>query len=470
MLCLSTKMEKLKIEEIIKACEGKLIDGKKQDIINNIEIDSRKIKDGDCFIAIKGQRLDGHDYCVDAIKNGAKALIVSKLFSTSQTLANIILVQDTTKALGDIAAYYRRKFSPQVIAITGSNGKSTTKEMISHLLQNRYNIVKVPNSYNNNIGVPLTVLKIDKKTEVLILEMEMNEYGGIKRLCDISLPDIGVLTNIGDSHLLYLTNRQGVQKEKAELLESIASRGIAVLNKDDPLVMEIGEIFQFRKKITYGINNTADIYATDIKDFGENGCEFLLSNKYKIRLNFPGRYNIYNALAAISVAQIFNISWEKIIDDLKSFKLLDMRMQKIDINGIEIFNDAYNANPQSMIAALQTFANFSAKGKKIVVLGDMLELGEKSVELHKKVGETFPNGIDIIITFGQYAHYIAEQAKLNNKVKDTFLLDSISDIVNKLVDITCKSDKILIKGSRALKMEEIIYNLQKYYACKIKTN
>lgn len=470
MLCLFIKMEKLKIEEIIKACQGKLIHGKKQDIINNIEIDSRRIKNGDCFIAIVGQRLDGHDYCVDAIKNGAKALVISKLFSTSQTLPNIILVKDTIKALGDIAAYYRRKFSPQVIAITGSNGKTTTKEMISHLLQYSYNIIKVPNSYNNNIGVPLTVLNIDKKTEVLILEMEMNQYGGIKRLCDISLPDIGVLTNIGDSHLLYLTNRQGVQKEKAELLESIESKGIAVLNKDDPLVMELGEIFQFRKKITYSINNIADIYATDIKDFGENGCEFLLFNKYKIRLNFPGQYNIYNALAAISVAHIFNISWEKIIDDLKSFKLIDMRMQKIDINGIEIFNDAYNANPQSMIAALETFANFSTKGKKIVILGDMLELGDKSVELHKKVGESFPTGIDIIITFGQYAHYIAEHAKLNNKVKDTFLLNTFSDIVNKLVDIIGKNDKILLKGSRALKMEEIIYNLQRYYASKNKTN
>lgn len=463
-------MELITIAEILDATKGELIKGNHDHIISNIVIDSRKVKMNDCFIAIKGKYLNGHNFAYQAIENGATTIIAHQLFEVLSTVDNLIKVKDTTKALGDIAYYYRRKFTPQVLAITGSNGKTTTKEMISHILEENFEVVKAPNSFNNDIGVPLTILTMNRNTQVLILEMEMNEIGGIRRLCDIALPNIGIVTNIGDTHLEFLRDRDGVAREKSELLEAIADFGTAVLNYDDKIVMAIGELYNYQKMITYGFNNQADIYASNIENLNEAGTQFSLCDNYSVKLNIPGIYNIYNALAAVSVARIFDLDFSKIIQALKRFKLSTMRMEKIEFNGIEIINDAYNANPQSMIASLQTFAHFSSKGRKVVILGDMLELGKKSKEMHCYIGKNIPNNIDVLITVGKQARYIARQAKNNQQIGIVVSYPDAEQSANKLVDIIKIKDKILIKGSRDVKMELIVNKLREYYDRKTKTS
>jgi UDP-N-acetylmuramoyl-tripeptide--D-alanyl-D-alanine ligase len=463
-------MEFLTIGEIIDAAKGELIHGNREHLVSNITIDSRIVKKGDCFIAIVGKALNGHNYGYEAIEKGATTVIGHQLFEVLSPANNLIKVKNTTRALGDIALYYRRKFTPRVVAITGSNGKTTSKEMIAHILQNKLKLVKAPNSYNNDIGVPVTVLKINNRTKALILEMEMNELGGIRRLCDIALPHIGVLTNIGDTHLEFLKDRAGVAQEKSELLESIALFGSAVLNADDELVMQIGNKYKYKEKITYGFNNHADIIASDIKNLNEQGIEFKLCGKYHVRLKIPGIYNIYNALAAVSVARIFDIDFDEIVGVLKSFKLTSMRMEKLNISGIEIINDAYNANPQSMLASLQTFAQFPSQGRKVLILGDMLELGKKSKELHKEVGAGLPDEINVLITVGKQAKFIAKQAKYTKKIEQIMSFTDSEDAAKKLVDFIQINDKILIKGSRAMQMEKIINKLKEYYDRKTKTS
>lgn len=463
-------MEILTINEILTATQGNLIIGSPNYPIRNISIDSRNIKKDDLFIAIRGKTLDGHNFIREAVDKGATTIIVENI-KKDNLAVNQILVNNSTKSLGDIAQYYRKKYSPTVVAITGSNGKTTTKEMIAEILQKKLKIVKSPYSFNNDIGVPLTVLQLTKDTQVMIIEMEMNELGGTRRLCEIAQPNIGVITNIGDTHLEFMHTREGVAQEKAELLEAIAPNGIAILNADDPMVMNIGEKYQFKTKLTYGIKNKADFMANKIIYKNEQGCEFLLNNKYEIKLSIPGVYNIYNALAVICVAQVMNIGISDIAQSLRDFQLASMRMERININGLEIINDAYNANPQSMMASLETFMTFPSSGRRVVILGDMLELGEQSPEFHRNLGRNLPVGIDILVTVGEQAKYIAQGVKEKGKKVDMILtFDNPNEAGNKLVDIIKINDKILIKGSRAVKMEEIINKFKEYYGNKDKTS
>ncbi len=459
-------MEPLKISDIVKATKGKLIQGQKKLQVLNISIDSRTLKVGDMFIAIKGKLTNGHTYVPEVLQKGASSIIVEDErveFEQWKTIS-IIKVENTTRALGDIARYYRSKFSPKVIAITGSNGKTTTKEMIDQILKTKHNTVTAPASYNNDIGVPLTILQINNETGILVLEMEMNELGGIRRLCDIAQPDIGVITNIGDTHLEFLYTRDNVAQEKSELLEAIHNKGTAILNADDSAIIEMWERYKFKKVVLFGIDKFANIYANKIVNLNEQGTEFLVCNKYKCRLNIPGVFNIYNALAAISVAREMNCPFEEIIPALEAFKPALMRMQKIEMGKITLFNDSFNANPQSVMAALETFDKFECSGKKVVVLGDMLELGHRSNELHQNIGKNIPDSISILITVGKQAKQIAEGAKtFNKKLDGIFVFDRIQEVTDKLVDILANNDKILIKGSRLMKLEEIVNKLREHY-------
>ncbi len=459
-------MESLTISEILKATKGKLIQGNKNYFVRNITIDTRKLMPGDMFIAIKGKLLDGHTYIAESLRKGADGIITQDRrfeFKNWET-TNVIQVANTTKALGDIARYYRKKYSPTVIAITGSNGKTTTKEMTAQILKTKFNIVSAPASFNNDIGVPLTVLQLTKDTEVLILEMEMNELGGTKRLCNIARPNIGAITNIGDTHLEFMYSRQGVAQEKSELLEFISGSGIAILNADDSMIMEMWQRYNFKGYFTFGIEKSADIFANKIINHFDQGTEFRLCNKYITRLKVPGVFNIYNALAAASITKALGCEFENIVLALEEYTAAPMRMERVEINGITIFNDAFNANPQSMLAALETFANFTASGRKIVVLGDMLELGIKSAEFHRDLGKNLPKSIDILVTVGEQAKHIAEGSnEAEKKPEEVIICNDYLKASNKLVDIIKKGDKILIKGSRLMKLEEIINKLKQQH-------
>ncbi|MEO0072584.1 MAG: UDP-N-acetylmuramoyl-tripeptide--D-alanyl-D-alanine ligase, partial [candidate division WOR-3 bacterium] len=250
------------VSEILEATQGKLIRGNPNAIVPNISIDSRTIKKKDAFIAILGKQFDGHQFITDAINRGAETIIVHKIENTLEQATNVILVSNTKDALLQLASYYRQKFPVKVIAISGSNGKTTTKEMAAHILAQNFQVVKAPYSFNNDIGVPLTLFQIRPETEIVVLEMEMNEPGGITKLAQIAMPEIGVITNIGDTHLEFLKDRQGVAKEKQELLEVISEHGSVVLNRDDPWVVKIARPFRFYKKLFFGIKSKkGDLWA-----------------------------------------------------------------------------------------------------------------------------------------------------------------------------------------------------------------
>jgi UDP-N-acetylmuramoyl-tripeptide--D-alanyl-D-alanine ligase len=436
--------------------------------IEGISIDTRTIKPGELFIAIRGKTLDGHNFIAEALKKGACGAVAAKdWLAESDIAAPLIRVQDTTRALGDIAAHHRRRFNPKVVAITGSNGKSTTKEMLAALLESQFTVLKPPSSFNNDIGVPLTVLALDRKTEVAIVEMEMNVLGGLHRLCEIAQPQVGVITNIHDTHLEFLHDRAGVAEEKSELLQFIGGDGTAVLNADDPLVMEIGRRFPTRERITFGINEPSDLRAEDIRDLGEPGLSFQLNGEVRIRLPVMGAHNVYNALAALAAGDACGLRLADALAGLESFRPLPLRLQTMHFGGMLVIIDCYNANPQSMSAALEVLGKTGAR-RRIAVLADMLELGRISAQAHFEVGKKAGAIADIVLAQGEHAPDVvrgAREAGCSNE--EAFALPVAAphsrSMVHKLIDILRPGDTILVKGSRANRLEEIAQELKTHY-------
>ncbi|MCX7837010.1 MAG: UDP-N-acetylmuramoyl-tripeptide--D-alanyl-D-alanine ligase [candidate division WOR-3 bacterium] len=456
----------LKISEILKATKGEVLNNFSDFQITGISIDSRTIKEGELFIAIKGNNFDGHDFIREAILKGARAIIFDNPFKI-ENISNIpvIKVNNSKTALGDIARYFRSLFKCETIAVTGSNGKTTVKELISFLLSKKYKVVKAKESYNNDIGVPLTILQLKKDTQFLILEMEMNQLGGIKTLCEIAKPNIGVITNIGDSHLEFLKDRNGVAKEKSELLEYLTPEGVAILNNDDPIIKEMSKRF-FLKKIFFGIKNkNCEIFANPL-ELNKDKTKILLLDKIEIELPLIGIHNIYNFLAALSVIKALNLDIYQFLD-LKDFQPPSLRTQIYQLKNISVILDCYNANPSSMESALETLKTIFKKERKIGVLGDMKELGEKSEEFHYQLGEKSSKILDILFFYGDYGE-IVKKGFLSKKRKeeDFYYFSSKDKLVAKLIEILREGDIILIKGSRILKMEEIFYKLKEYYGEK----
>ena len=488
-------MLSLQIQEIIKPIGGDLISRTPLLKVKGISTDTRTLLGGDLFIALKGENFDGHSFLEEAFKKGAIGAIVSKKFKIQNSKFKnkiIIKVKDTLKALEDIAKIYREKFNISVIAVTGSNGKTTTKEMLSYILSGEFKTVKSKASFNNFIGVPLSLLEIKKDTQVVILEMETNLLGGIRRLCEIARPSTGIVTNIGDTHLEYLKTKEAVFKEKSELIESLPGEGTAVLNFDDPYVVRMKELAKTKRVITFGIENKANFLASEIKrdafvEFTLNPVRCGLSKgvnaNHKVRLNTIFYKNVYNALAAIAVSHsVFDLSLEMVIAKLREFRFPPRRMETIDFStkgrfasgekDIKIINDSYNANPQSMQEALFTLKNINpvgyrlssganTSGRRIAVLGDMLELGEKALDFHYRTGKLVAAcQIDILVTVGNLARHIANGAKEGGIPEENiFIFDNNEKAGAMLATILRPVDTILVKGSRKMKMERIIDTL-----------
>lgn len=457
----------LKISEILKVTNGEVVNNFNDFFITGISIDSRKVKEGELFIAIKGNNFDGHDFIKEAINKGAKAIIFDNPFKI-ENLPHICFIKvfESRIALGKIAKYYRSLFKCQTIAITGSNGKTTVKELVAFLLSKNYRVVKAPESYNNDIGVPLTIFQLKKDTQFLILEMEMNQLGGIKNLCEIAQPHIGIITNIGDTHLEFLKDRKGVAKEKMELLEYLTPQGVAILNKDDPIIKERSKNFLL-KKIFFGIKDkNCEIFATPL-ELNKNKTKILLFDKIEIEIPLIGIHNIYNFLASLSVIKVLNLDIYQFLD-LKDFQPPPFRSKLYQLkNNITILLDCYNANPSSMESALETIRRIFKKERKIGLLGDMKELGEKSEEFHYQLGEKASFIFDKLFFYGEYGEKVKEGfLKKNRKEEDFYHFSSKEKLLAKLIEILKEGDIILIKGSRILKMEEIFYKLKEYYGEK----
>ncbi len=471
-------MENCKITELIKAVSGKIIRGDQDCLLNRISIDSRTLIPGDLFFAIIGPNFDGHDFIFEACNKGAIGVVVCK--RTSALLQNeqigkdkiIIEVKDTLSALQDWSKHYKDKFKTFNICVTGSNGKTTTKEIIAHILSQEFPLLKTSGNYNNEIGIPLTLLQLNKSHKLLVAEMGMRGLGEIKTLTNFIPPDLAVITNIGEAHIGLLGSKDNIFKAKSELLQSLDKDGIAIINKDDPYFFKMLEIVKDKKVYTFGIENKSDIMACNIRMVSDKGIRFTLEvqNDKSRKIYFPllGRHNIYNALAAIAVAFTLGIELDLIERGLSSFKPLDLHMQLSNFcNDIKILNDSYNASPLSVKNALETLAEVARTNRKIAILGDMLELGEKTDFYHREIGKKVAKlSIDTLITVGSGGKIIAQSSKKEGMAEErvfSFDKNKKLNLAKKLLNLTKPGDFILLKGSREMEMEEILEFWQKEY-------
>jgi len=448
-----------KIKEIVEATKGELIRGNPETIIKGISTDSRALQKNELFVALYGENFDGHNFIGQVKEKGGIGAIISH--PVEQELPIIIKVEDSLRAYGDIASAYRNRFDIPIVGITGSNGKTTTKNMTSSILSERFCVLSPEKSFNNQIGVPATLLQLNNQHDVAVLELGTNMPGEIKRLTQIARPNIGVITNIGATHLEKLKSIKGVAEEKGDLLKDVE---FAVLNADDDYFDRLAEkvngqivAFGVKRKIK---NTTYNISASDISLTDDNRPKFNLFfdeiSVCEIKLPCLGEYNVYNSLAAAAVGKIMGLNSEEIKVGLENYKPAEMRMQKFFRNGITIINDAYNSNPRSLSSALEFFDRLHCRGKKIAVLADMLELGEDSAQLHRQIGEKIPPSIDVLITVGDYAKLFAESAE--KMVPNIHSLSSNLEASKLLNNIFEEGDAILLKGSRGMKLEEVLEN------------
>ena len=451
----------LTIAEILQATQGNLIQGNPNIVITQVSTDSRTLKKGDLFVALVGEKFDGHNFLEDVCQQGTIGIVVSKPVTDFSRLTPPIIVQvnDTLVALGDIANCHRRKFDLPIVAITGSNGKTTTKDITSSVLAQRFSVFKSEKSYNNQIGIPSRLMQISAADEIAVLEIGTSWPGEIDRLSQITAPTVGVITNIGPAHLELLGSIEGVAEEKGALLTHAEH---AILNADDPMTPRLatrvcGQI------TTFGWQNDADVSAHEIEidSSGKPAFTLKIEGDEIDRVHLPclGKHNIYNALAAAGVGIWAGLTPTEIRTGLERFQPADMRMQPIVHNNLHIINDAYNSNPESLKSALAFLSDIEITGKRIAILGDMLELGEHSHTLHLKTGQAIPTNINLLITVGPHSRAIAHGAE--GSVESIISCDTPKQAAQQLTKYAQPGDAVLIKGSRGIQLEQVLEALRR---------
>ena len=456
------------LKDIVRISKGKLICGNEEEICENFSRDSREINKGDIYLGIKGERFNGSSFYKEAFEKGAKGCILQDV-EISEDDKNtykdkfIIIVDNVVKALQEIARYKRSLYNIPVIGITGSVGKTSTKDIIASVMSTKYNVLKTEGNYNNEIGLPLTVLKL-KEHNALVLEMGMSALGEISLLTNIAKPTTGVITVIGSSHIGELGSRENILKAKLEILEGLDKSGSLIINNDNDLLnLWNSNNNDNHKHITYGIESESTLNAKNI-DIREDGSSFDIEINgayYTVNVPVAGRHFINNALAAIAVGLENKIEPEKIIEGISKFSLTKRRMEIIrNKNNVTIINDCYNASYESVKAALEYLSSISAN-RKIAVLGDVLELGEFSKQMHQKMGEeVINNNIDILVTVGKEAKAIAELVKDKSKKIEVYSYDNNIDASNLLREIMKENDIILVKASNGMHFEEIVESIK----------
>lgn len=439
--------------------------------VERVVIDSREVQTGDLFFAIRGDRLDGHDFIIQAIKQGALACVVDCKWDAQQKAQQaqwgvpLLVVENTVAALGQLAGYYRRMVMSTdtvVIAVTGSNGKTTTKQMIDQVLCDSLVGRASPKSFNNQYGVPLTILSCENDDRYLIVEIGSNSPGEIAALNEIVSPDYGVITSIGEAHLEGLGDIDSVAREKSSLLRNLHPEGWAIINIDREEILPYIENQDDRNITTFGFCDSADhriqMLRSDIY-----GIEFDLDEQYRIELSFPGEHHAYNATAAFFVARRLGIPPETIIDRLSSIQPSDGRARVIELDDITLVDDTYNANPTSVSAAIETLSTVNS-GRRMFVLGDMLELGTASLEIHRKIiHQMVESEIEIIVTVGELSSRAAGDLQLQSDHSRIIRFSNAADVCNKIHDLLRSGDTIWLKGSRAIGLECVVESLQDYF-------
>lgn len=449
-------MQNMTVLDVLQATGGTLLQGNPNRQLTDIITDSRAKQTGMLFVAIVGARFDGNDYVADAAKNGAACCVVSKRVEAS---CDLILVEDTTKALGDIATYYRNKFAIPFVGITGSVGKTTTKDMISCVLESKYSVLKTLGNFNNNIGLPLTVLRLNEFDQIGVTEMGMSGFGEIDYLAKIVRPETAVFTNIGLSHIEKLGSRENILKAKTEMLKYVPKNGKVVFCGDDDLLWQIKEMTNV-DITTYGIENKeCDVIAENIVQKGDSTHFEICTKKKKYKASIPvlGHHNVKNALAAFCVAEKYDIKPETVIAALNEYKPGKMRQNIIVEKGVTVINDCYNASPSSVEAGLKILDQIDKQGRRIAILGDMLELGDYSEYAHKLVGTyVVKSKTDFLITVGSASENIVKGAIEKGFDKDKCKCFKNNKEVIAFCDTFIKEgDIVLVKASRSMKFEEI---------------
>ena len=450
--------------EILRATGGELLGGGNGWSCRGLSTDTRTMAAGNLFVALAGENFDGHDCLAAAAKKGASGLLIGmdrrdRLDKIDSTLP-VIGVPDTLRALGDMAHAWRKRYSLPVVAITGSAGKTTTKEILAAIASRSRKVLKTEGNLNNLIGLPLTLLKLREEHELAIVEMGTNSPGEIARLTAIAAPDVGLITNIGPAHLEGLVSLEGVREEKGDLFRVMDGKGAAVVNHDDPEVGLLAERWR-GKRITFGLGTGADITARSIGQAGEMGVRFnLLIEGIGTRtlLRAPGKHNVANALAAAAAAWILGFDRNVIAEGIAAFSPVPGRTEIRRLgNGAGMILDAYNANPASVREALKTLQELRGTGRAFVILGDMLELGDKTEEFHREIGEfAVRTGIDHLFLKGALSRFTAagavEQGLPGERI--TFF-DDPGSVISLLKSRLLKDDWVLIKGSRRMKLEKV---------------
>lgn len=449
-------MKELTLKQIADWCGGKISARFEHLRVSRMQSDSRKVRSGDLFVALKGAKADGHDFAETAINHGAVAALVSR--PISEKLPSIE-VEDTLRAYGDIAAGYRKLTGVKVVGITGSVGKTTTKEMTASILEAVYHTAKTEGNHNNNLGLPMTIMDMPENTEVAVLEMGMNHSGEMEYLSDIARPDLAIITNIGTMHIEHLGTREGILQAKLEIMRGMPDDGAGVFNGDEPLLWNIRAIGK-HKKYYYGIENHAcDVTATDIVEL-DDGVRFVVhgfGQQFELFVPMLGRHAVYNALAATTVGLLLGVKPEQIQARFSSFHNTGMRQKIYVKNGVTIIEDCYNAGPESTEAALDVLAGIKTDGRRIAVLGDMLELGNRSAAEHYRIGRLAVGKADLLLTYGEHSVRTLTGAitgGMNPKNTDHF--DTHEDMAHMLKMRVSEGDVVLFKGSRGMRMEKVL--------------
>lgn len=449
------------LAEIIKATAGTLVSGNPQAGVTGVSTDSRTISPGALFIALRGERFDGHDFAATAGGGPDVCVVVERcwLQEQAQTIpatVGVIAVEDTLQALQQLAIFHRQRCRMPVIGVTGSNGKSTTKEMIAGLLSTQRRVLKSRNSFNNHIGVPLSILDIRPEHEAVVLELGMNHAGEIRRLAQIARPDVSVITNVAAAHRGFFDSLADIAAAKCEILEQMRPDQVAVVNADVPVLVTASRKFSVRL-VTFGLEQPALVTATDIR-LGSEGVSFRVNGTLAIQMPLLGRHNVANALAAIAVARQYGIADVQIQQALAHMKPLAMRLEQHIIRGVLVIADCYNANPGSVAAAIDVLANWNTSGRRILCLADMRELGSHSALAHERIGALAASlKIDVLVAVGDEAMVSAGAAREGGMSRENIHTCATAEQAGQvLARLTRSGDTVLLKGSRSMHLEETL--------------
>jgi len=455
-------MEGMTLGKVVKAVKGRLLYAPRNRKVTGVVIDSRLVRPGHLFVALPGEHEDGHNYLASAVAAGAVAGLCQRAIHKLP----VIQVRNSRKALGDLAAAYRQQFpSLRLAAITGSSGKTATKEMLGTILSRRGKILESEGNYNNDLGVPLTLMRLTAKHKVAVVEMGMNVPGEIRRLAQIAKPVVGIITNIGDAHIGHFRSKRMLARAKLELLQELVPGGAAVLNADDPYLAKAA--VRYQNVFTFGMipHATVRVITAGVRLSGTHVVLGYAHQKREIRMKVLGVHQAWNAAAAVAGALALGISFKAACDALEGFRhKTPMRLELLRIGQHRIINDAYNSNPQSAAAALQLLAELPSPGKKYFIVGSMLELGSYSREAHRELGhQAAMAGIDGLITVGSEARSIAVGARCAGGITWMAKLDSVSDVLRTLTPhLSIQGDLILVKGSRGIGLEAFVNDLKKW--------